>query len=106
MKNTTILLVPLFAITLSSCIVEVPSSGTAQAGNTASATAKSDVPELNTLPNGDIRVTFPGQGRNVLFDRNGTLKAGGPGCDDVDLFRAKEAVRSHLAEQRSNFNDV
>jgi hypothetical protein len=106
MKTPSVLLAPTIAVALTSCVVELPSPGPAPTGSTAGATADADIPSLNTLPNGDIQVIFPGQGRDVLFDRSGTLKAGGPGCDDVDLFRAKEAVRSHLAEQSSSFNDV
>jgi hypothetical protein len=96
MKPATLLLLPILALALSSCVVEVPSPGTGSAGANSAATPNSASPSIRTLPSGDIQAVYPGQGRDVLFDRNGNLKAGGYGCNDEDLFRAKQAVRAYL----------
>ena len=97
MKPSTILLLPILAISLSSCVVEVPESNASNASPSGTA-AQSGNPRITTNPNGTIRATFPGDSRYALFDRNGTLIEGGPNCDDEDLFRAKEAVRAYLGQ--------
>ncbi len=89
---------------LSSCVIEVPSDS-GQSSYQTSASNQGAPPNLRTKPNGNIEVVFA-SGCNVLFDGNGKLIRGGQSCDDVDLHRAKQAVRAHLAEKRSNFNDV
>jgi hypothetical protein len=96
MKPTTILLLPILAISLSSCIVEVPNSNQSQSATSPSSSYQSGNPRIETNPNGTIRATFPGDSRYALFDRNGNLIEGGPNCNDEDLFRAKQAVRSYL----------
>jgi hypothetical protein len=101
---------PLLAIGLSvatsSCVVEVPgSSVTPPSAAVSPRPAMSPPPNLLTKANGDIEVVFEG-GCVCLFDRYGNLKEGGRSCDDIDLHRAREAVKAHLAEQRANFNDV
>ena len=99
---------PLLALVLSSCVVAT--DGTSSTSTTPSAAAQEarnlEVPDLRTKPNGDIEVVFPKKGCVVIFDRYGNLRMGGRGCDDVDLHRAKEAVRAHLAEQNADFRDV
>ena len=95
MKPRTILLLPVLALSLSSCVVEVPASNASNASSSA-AVSPSGNPRITTNPNGTIWATFPGDSRYALFDRNGTLIEGGPNCNDEDLFRAKEAVRSYL----------
>ena len=57
------------------------------------------------MPNGDIQVISQ-SGCVCLFDQYGNLKEGGRSCDDLDLHRAREAVKAHLAEQRADFSDV
>jgi len=95
MKPSTILLLPLLAISLSSCVIEVPESNSSNASSSA-AVSSSGNPRITTNPNGTIRATFPGDSRYAVFDSNGTLIEGGPNCNDEDLFRAKQAVRTYL----------
>jgi hypothetical protein len=90
----------------SSCVVEVPeNSMTPPAAGVSTRPDMSPPPELRTKPNGDIEVVFQG-GCVCIFDQYGNLKEGGRSCDDLDLHRAREAVKAHLAEQRADFNDV
>lgn len=95
MKPSTLLLLPILAISLSSCVVEVPESNSSNASSSAAA-SQSGNPRITTNPNGTIRATFPGDSRYAVFNRNGKLIEGGPNCNDEDLFRAKQAVRSYL----------
>jgi hypothetical protein len=95
MKPTKLLLLPALAISLNSCVVEVPESNSSNAASSA-AVSPSGNPRITTNPNGTIRATFPGDSRYAVFDRNGNLIEGGPNCNDEDLFRAKQAVRSYL----------
>jgi hypothetical protein len=96
MKPTTILLLPILAISLSSCVVEVPNSNQGQGASSSSSGYQSGDPRIETNPNGTIRATLPGDSRYAVFDRYGNLIEGGPNCNDEDLFRCKEAVRSYL----------
>lgn len=95
MKPTRILLLSVVAISLSSCVVEVPESNPSNASSSATV-SQSGNPRITTNPNGTIRATYPGDSRYAVFDRNGNLIEGGPSCNDEDLFRAKQAVRSYL----------
>lgn len=95
MKPSTILLLPILAVSLSSCVVEVPESNSSNATSSAAA-SQSGNPRITTNPNGTIRATFPGDSRYAVFNRNGKLIEGGPNCNDEDLHRAKQAVRSYL----------
>jgi hypothetical protein len=109
MKPTSILqvlrLAPVLALTLTSCVIDATTPPAATGNGAQSAPSQSPPPDLRTKPNGNIEVVFA-SGCVAIFDRYGNLIQGGRGCDDVDLHRAKEAVRAHLAEQHSNFNDV
>ena len=96
MKPTTILLLPILAISLSSCVVEVPESNQGQSATSSATGHKKGNPHITTNPNGTIRATFPGDSRYALFDRNGKLIEGGPNCNDEDLVRAKHAVHAYL----------
>ena len=94
------------ALVTSSCVVEVPESSTTP--SSAAVSTRPDMsppPELRTKPNGDIEVVFEG-GCVCLFDQYGKLKEGGRSCDDLDLHRARQAVKAHLAEQSADFSDV
>lgn len=96
MKPTRILLLPTVALSLSSCVIEVPESNRSPNVSSAPAFSQSGNPRIATNPNGTIRATFPGDSRYAVFDRNGNLIEGGPNCNDEDLFRAKQAVRAYL----------
>jgi hypothetical protein len=96
MKPTALLFLPIVALSLSSCIVEVPESTQGSGTSSAAAPSQSGNPSIYTNPNGTIRATFPGDSRYAVFDRNGNLIEGGPNCNDEDLFRAKQAVRNYL----------
>lgn len=95
-----------FALATTSCVV-VDENGnvTNPSASAPSAPGQGAPPDLRTKPNGDIEVVFE-SGCVAIFDRYGNLKMGGRNCDDVDLHRAREAVRAHLAEQRADFLDV
>jgi hypothetical protein len=95
MKPTKLLLLPLVALSLSSCVVEVPESNASNTSSSA-AVSPSGNPRITTNPNGTIRATYPGDSRYAVFDSNGNLIEGGPNCNDEDLFRAKQAVRAYL----------
>jgi len=71
----------------------------------AAADADRPPPELRTKPNGDLEVVFE-SGCVAIFDLNGKLIMGGRACDDIDIARARAAVRAHLAEQNADFSDV
>ena len=106
MKSAIPLLALGLSLATSSCVVEVPEeTKTAPAAGVATRPDMSPPPELRTKANGDIEIVFQG-GCVCLFDRFGNLKEGGRACDDLDLHRAREAVKAHLAEQRANFSDV
>jgi hypothetical protein len=94
MKPSTLLLLPILAISLSSCVVAVPESG--RSASSSSSGYQSGNPRIETNPNGTIRATFPGDSRYAVFDRNGNLIEGGPNSNDEDLFRAKQAVRAYI----------
>ncbi|NWK55915.1 hypothetical protein HW115_09850 [Verrucomicrobiaceae bacterium N1E253] len=106
----TKLFIPLLALGLSfatsSCVAPPPENATAPSSTEVSTQANmSPAPELRTMPNGDIEIVFQG-GCICTFDQNGNLKNGGRSCDDLDLHRARKAVKAHLAEKRANFSDV
>ena len=106
MKTALPILALGLALATSSCVVEVPESSTTPSSAGVSARpGNSSSPELRTKPNGDIEVVFQA-GCVCLFDQYGNLKEGGRSCDDLDLHRARQAVKAHLAEQRADFNDV
>jgi hypothetical protein len=86
----------LVAISLSSCVIEVPESNSSPNASSSAAVSQSANPRLETNPNGTIRATYPGDSRYAVFDSNGNLIEGGPNCNDEDLFRAKQAVRAYL----------
>ena len=65
-----------------------------------------EIPTLTPLENGNIVVRFKKTGCSVLFDRDGKLLEGGRNCDDVDLYRARKAVKAHIAEREADFLDV
>lgn len=96
MKPNTILLLPVVALALSSCVIEVPESNRTPNASSAPAFSQSGNPRIVTNPNGTIRATFPGDSRYAVFDGNGNLIEGGPNCNDENLFRAKQAVRAYL----------
>ena len=96
MKPSSILLLPIVAISLSSCVVEVPESNQGSGASSSAGVSPSGNPSISTNPNGTIRATYPGDSRYALFDGNGNLIEGGPNCNDEDLFRAKQAVRAYL----------
>jgi hypothetical protein len=105
-KTALSFLVLILAFATSSCVVEVPESSTTPSSAGVSARPdNSSPPELRTKPNGDIEIVFQG-GCLCLFDQYGNLKEGGRSCDDLDLHRARQAVKAHLAEQGADFNDV
>ena len=106
MKTAVPILALGLALATSSCVVEVPESSTTPSSAGVSARPdNSPPPELRTKPSGDIEVVFQG-GCVCLFDQYGNLKEGGRSCDDLDLHRARQAVKAHLAEQSSDFTDV
>lgn len=106
MKTALPILALGLALATSSCVVEVPeNSMRPPAAGVSTRPDMSPPPELRTKPNGDIEVVFQG-GCVCIFDQYGNLKEGGRSCDDLDLHRAREAVKAHLAEQRADFNDV
>jgi hypothetical protein len=96
MKPYSILLLPILAAALSSCVVEVPDANQKSGAASSASASQSGNPRIETNPNGTIRATFPGDSRYAVFDRNGNLIEGGPNCNDEDLFRAKQAVRAYL----------
>jgi hypothetical protein len=98
MKPSTLLLLPIVALSLSSCVVAAPDSNSSRNASSSAAVSQSGNPRIETNPNGTIRATFPGDSRYAVFDRRGNLIEGGPNCDDEDLFRAKEAVRAYLGK--------
>lgn len=99
------------ALSLASCVVaENPAgSGSTSAGSVGTAPTSPEMgppPDLRVRANGDIEVVFQ-HGCVAVFDRSGTLIMGGRDCDDVDLHRAREAVKAYLAEQDpSTYDDV
>ena len=106
MKTALPILALGLALATSSCVVGVPeNSNTPPSAATPTRPDNSSSPELRTKPNGDIEVVFEG-GCICLFDQYGKLKEGGRSCDDLDLHRARQAVKAHLAEQHADFNDV
>ena len=106
MKSAIPLLALGLSLATSSCVVEVPENS--MTPPSAAVPTRSDMsppPELRTKPNGDLEVVFQG-GCVCIFDQYGNLKEGGRSCDDLDLHRARQAVKAHLAEQRADFSDV
>ena len=106
-KTPSVCLALVLALATSACVVEVPKDSVTpppSAGNPTRPNTSS-TPELRTRSNGDIEVIFKG-GCVCLFDRYGNLKEGGRSCDDLDLHRARQAVKAHLAEQSADFSDV
>jgi len=104
-------LLPLLALPFAfSACAPVPTSppGPAYQGarSAAEEAAHLEVPTLTVLKNGNILVRFEKKGCEVLFDANGQLLSGGRLCDDVDLHRARVAVKAHIAEREADFLDV
>jgi hypothetical protein len=106
MLNRLLIPCSLLAALLScSCVIDATTPAGGPAASSQTNPGSGPPPDLRTKPNGNIEVVFA-SGCVAIFDRNGNLIKGGRGCDDVDLHRAKQAVRAHLAEKRSNFYDV
>jgi hypothetical protein len=83
MRPSSILLPPIVALSLVSCIVEVPDAHQG-GGSSTSSGYQSGNPRITTNPDGTIRATFPGDSRYAVFNRNGNLIEGGPNCNDED----------------------
>ncbi len=104
----------LIIICLSLCLLGACGPGPQEDGGprhqaaawTAENPADYEIPTLTPLDNGNIVVRFKKSGCSVLFDHDGKLLEGGQMCDDVDLHRARQAVKAHIAERESDFLDV
>lgn len=103
-------LVACLGVSTPSCVVvDESAGGSTSAPSPGAASPSADQgppPDLRRKPNGEIEVVFQ-NGCVVIFDQDGTLIMGGTACDDVDLHRARQAVRAYFAEQDpSTYNDV
>ena len=65
-----------------------------------------ELPTITPLHNGNIVVRFKKSGCSVLFDREGKLLEGGRHCDDVDLYRARKAVKAYIAERQADKSGI
>lgn len=95
-----------------SCSVPAETSSSTSAAATespsnpsAAAREQGAPPVLRELAGGVIEVKFE-NGCVVLFDKNGELTSGGRLCDDVDLHRARQAAKAHIAEKNADYSDV
>lgn len=94
----------LIPFALAACTSTKPEPPPAPAGSSPADMDPStfEIPTLTPLENGNIVVRFKKTGCSVLFDHDGKLLEGGRLCDDVNIYRAREAVKAHIAERSSN----
>ncbi|MDX1680327.1 MAG: hypothetical protein R3242_06320 [Akkermansiaceae bacterium] len=67
--------------------------------STAADLANFEFPTVTPLENGSIVVRFKKTGCSFLFSHNGELLEGGRLCTDLDLQRARLAVKDYIVQR-------